>query len=185
MIGGMISGSRRTPRRNSEVLEDRRHSPRAHRVPRLFADFQWIGDVLAHRHVGKQGVALKHHPELPLLGDQGTNRSAVQPEIARGRLHETGEHQQQRRLARSRRSEQGQELPAPDVQIDIRDRDEVSETLAQPFDPQAGGIRRLVSGCRAHAGRFRQSACAGVSAAAGPASRGPPRGRPPWLPSAR
>jgi hypothetical protein len=57
------------------------------------------GDVLLDRHVREERVGLEHHVDRPLVGRGSGQIGAVQNDLARGRLLETGQHAQQRGLA--------------------------------------------------------------------------------------
>ena len=60
----------------------------------------------------------------------------------RARIFEAGHHAQQRRLAAARAAEQAEDLALEDLQRNIVDRDEVTETLGDVFDAHVGlGVR--------------------------------------------
>ena len=77
------------------------------------------GEVLAHRHVREQGVALEHHADAALVWRDVVDVLAVQTDLAVGRGLEAGEHHQAGRLARPGRPEHRQELALADVQIEV------------------------------------------------------------------
>jgi hypothetical protein len=56
------------------VLEAHQTDCRQHAIIDLrlihFADVERIGDIFLERHVGPDGVALDHHPDVALLGGQ-------------------------------------------------------------------------------------------------------------------
>ncbi len=81
------------------------------------ADLERKGQIAAHRHVREQGVVLEHHADAPLVGRQIVNRPAADPDRARRRRLESGEHHQAGRLAGAGRPEQSQELASFDLQV--------------------------------------------------------------------
>ena len=80
---------------------------------------QRVGDVLPDGEVREQRVVLEHHAEVALVRRGSRDRLAVEHDVAGGRRLEAGEHHQRRRLARARRTEQGEELAALDVQVEL------------------------------------------------------------------
>src|SRR5262249_9654277 len=67
----------------------------------------------------EQGIVLEHHADVPLVRRNVVDRPAVQVDApVRGHL-EAGQHHQRGRLARSRRSEERQELSGPNAQIQM------------------------------------------------------------------
>ncbi len=90
----------------------------------LFRDaphFQRKCQVLFHGHVGEQGIALKHHADVAFVRWKTAHGPAVDLDIAARRRFEAGEHHQDRRLARSRWPEEGQEFALANVQIQVAD----------------------------------------------------------------
>src|SRR6185437_3727863 len=89
------------------------------------------GDVLLHRHVRPDGVALKDHRHLPPFRRHraGPRRqhAAVHFDAARGRVEKAGDHAQGRGLAAAGRAEQRDELAMLQLEIDAGDRDEIAE----------------------------------------------------------
>ncbi len=79
------------------------------------------GDVVEHREMREERVALEHHVHRPLVGRQPGEVLAVERDRSRGRRLEAGEHAQQRRLAAARRAEQGEDLALGDVDRDVVD----------------------------------------------------------------
>ena len=75
-------------------------------------------DVLRHRHVRIERVALEHHRHVALArllrGDVG----AVHRHRAGAHRLQAGEDAQRRRLARARGAEQDEELARPDLEVD-------------------------------------------------------------------
>ncbi len=79
------------------------------------------GDVVEHREVRKERVALEHHVHRPLVGRQLGQVAAVERDRSGGRRLEAGEHAQQRRLAAAGGAEQGEHLALGDVDRDVVD----------------------------------------------------------------
>ncbi|MCY1545954.1 hypothetical protein D9M68_819250 [compost metagenome] len=92
------------------------------------------GDVLRHAHVREQRVGLEHHVDRPLVRGQVGDVLAVEEDAPLGRPLEAGEHAQQGRLARSRTTEQGEDLALVDGQRHVVDRQGLVELLADPVD---------------------------------------------------
>jgi hypothetical protein len=94
------------------------------------------GDVLPHREVREQRVALEHHVDRPLVGRQVRPGPAVQHDAARGRRLEARQHAQQRALAAARRAQQREDLALGDVQADVVDGLVAVEVLDDVLDLQ-------------------------------------------------
>ena len=79
-------------------------------------DLEAVGDVLADRHVGKEGVVLKHRVDVALVGRNAFGRFAENLDMTLVGLLEAGDQPQARGLARARRAEHGEELALCDVE---------------------------------------------------------------------
>ncbi len=79
-------------------------------VSRFAEHFQTKGNVLPHRHVRKQGVALEHGVHRSAERRQACNILTIEFNRARRRLLETSQQPQQSRLSATGRPEQGEEL---------------------------------------------------------------------------
>ena len=115
-----------------------------------FAQFEAVGDVLRHRHVRPQRVALEDHRHVAPLGRHGAGRRgddlAADADFARGRLDETGDQPQRGGLAAARRAQQAHQATVLDGQryvVDDRERAVVLRQTPQ-FDR-----RHAVPPCRA------------------------------------
>ena len=75
-------------------------------------------DVVPHGQMRIQGVELEHHPDIASRRAQHRHVGVVQADRARGRQLEPGDHAQRGGLAAARRSEQYDQLPLFDRQID-------------------------------------------------------------------
>ena len=103
-----------------------------------FVLFQAEGDVLLHRHVREEGVALEHHIDGAVVGGEGGDVLAVEDDAAlRGRFH-AGQHPQQGGFARAGAAEQGEDFVLFDVEADVVDGEVFTEFFHQPSDLQIG-----------------------------------------------
>ena len=116
--------------------------------------------VLLDVHVREERVGLEHHVHRALVGRNGAHVRAIDVQGARGGCLETGQHAQQRRLARTGASQQAEDLPAPDVQRDVVDGHKVAEFLGDVEDANVG--RRIGSGGCRRGGRFGDAVRFGV-----------------------
>ena len=92
-------------------------------------DHQAVGDVLADRHMRKEGVVLEHRVDVALVGRNAFGGLAENLDMPFVGLLEAGNEAQARRLARAGRPEHGEELAFRDVEghvIDGADRAEVA-----------------------------------------------------------
>ena len=70
-----------------------------------------VADVGGDIHVRKQGVLLKDRVHVPPVGGYVRDHLTGDPDVARCRPLETGDHPQKRRLAAPGRTEQREERP--------------------------------------------------------------------------
>ena len=75
--------------------------------------------------MGKEGVILEHHVDVPFVRRQFGNVFAIQDDLARRRCFQTGDHAQQGCLAAARRTEQRHEFPVFYGEVQFRDDDMV------------------------------------------------------------
>jgi hypothetical protein len=103
------------------------------------ADGEAKGDVLEHRHVPEQRVVLKHETHLALAGGHVRDVFPVEmnPAAARLGILQPGHDAQERGLARTRGTEQGDELAARHMQIDAVERGEGAKVFADVVDLNA------------------------------------------------
>ena len=99
------------------------------------AHLQAEADVLAHVEMGKERVVLEHHAEPALLRAQGVDPALVEPDRSAGDGKKTRDAVQRRRLSAARRSEQGDELAAPDGQGNVAQGVERPEIAAHTIEP--------------------------------------------------
>src|SRR5262249_19026280 len=74
-------------------------------------------DVLRHILVRKKSVALEHHAEAAVARLEIVDHAPVDADFARGRVLETGNHAQRRRLAAAGGTDEGDELAVVDVEV--------------------------------------------------------------------
>ena len=96
------------------------------------------GHVLFHRQPGKEAVLLKDHPPIePRTGDA----AATQPHLSAVAVLQAGDDAQQGALAAAAGADDGDELPCPDLQVDLLQGGHLAgldlEFLVEPGDDQA------------------------------------------------
>jgi hypothetical protein len=97
----------------------------------MLAHLQPEGDVLHHRHVRKQRVALEHHAGVAVPGRQKGHILAADARRAAARLDEAGDHAQGGGLAAAGRPEQHDELAVGDVERHPRDDGVIAVALGE------------------------------------------------------
>ena len=103
-----------------------------------------VGDVLFHRHVGEQRIALEHHVNRTFIGRNPGHVLPVDEDAPLGRGLEACEHPQERGLAAAGAAKKGEDLALPDIKRDGRNRRECSEALRYTLDPDE---RARLPGC--------------------------------------
>jgi hypothetical protein len=91
------------------------------RPPRRAADaalLQGEADILGHRQMREQRVALEHHADVAAIGWQGGDRLRVDEDLAGARPLEPGDQHQRGRLAGAGGAEEGDELACGDVEVE-------------------------------------------------------------------
>jgi len=123
-------GQRLQPRRRQDTGE-----PAVDRRLVEPADLQAVGDVLRHRHMWPQGIALEDHRHVAALrrhrAGRGGQHLAANHDFACRRLDEAGDQPQGRRLAAARGAEQADQLAVLDVQRHAIDGDGLAVALAE------------------------------------------------------
>src|SRR5262249_55638535 len=80
----------------TELAETHHLEELIHRLPDLralnAASFQPVRDVVGHRHVGKERVALEDDPDVAEIGRQVIDGLAVDPDRPRALPYEPGDH---------------------------------------------------------------------------------------------
>src|SRR5713101_398496 len=99
--------------------------------------------VLPHVGVRKQCVVLEDHPEATAGSSNVGHIFARDGDPSAVRRFESGEQPQHRRLAAARRTEEGKDFAAGDVERDRADRDAVSPSLFDRLDFEKAAQRRL------------------------------------------
>ena len=93
-------------------------------------DLQPVLDVLCDRHVREQGVLLEDGVDVAAARGQRGDVDAAEFDHAGRRLLEPRDHPQHRRLARTRRPEDREQLAVADGQVGALDGHHVTENLA-------------------------------------------------------
>jgi hypothetical protein len=102
--------------------------------PRHALRAQRVGHVAPHVQVRVEREQLEDEGDVALGRAQRRDVRAVEPDRARGRQFQPGDHPQRRGLAAAGRPEQDEELAVLDRQVDPLDRDEVGERLVQALE---------------------------------------------------
>src|SRR5712664_1965877 len=117
----------------AQCLGDRRRHLRLRHLAHLEAE----SDVLGHRHVWKQRIALEHQAGVALPWWQRGNVAFAQAHAAGRRLDEAGNDAQGRRLAAAGGAEQDQELAIGNVERNVIGGLEVAIALGDAGQLQA------------------------------------------------
>ncbi len=83
------------------------------------AQLQAEREVVAHRHVGVERVALEDHRDVAILGRDVVDDAIPDAERAAGDLLEPGDHAQAGGLPTARWSDQDHELAVPDLEVQV------------------------------------------------------------------
>ena len=103
--------------------------PRGDRFRAPPGHLQAEGDVLAHGHVGEQGVVLEHHAHAPLVGGHPGDLGAADADAAGGGGFEAGDHAQGGGLAAAGTAQEGHELAFLHRQVEAVDHGGPAEPL--------------------------------------------------------
>ena len=105
-------------------------------------DAQAVADVLGDGHVREERVVLEDGVDVALVGRAVRDVGAAELDSSFVGALEAGDQPQRRRLARSGRAEQREELAGGDLEIDPVDRDDVAVRLADALEPDIDLGRR-------------------------------------------
>ena len=120
------------------------------------------GEVVAHRHVRVERVALEDHRDVAILGRHVVDDAIADAEGAAGDLLEAGDHPQAGRLAAARRPDEDHELAVTDLEIKVLDGVKIAVHLVDVFERHGRhgetstpgrSSRALASGRRSGRGR--------------------------------
>ena len=115
-----------------------------HRLPDLralnAARLQAIRDVVGHRHVREERVALEDDPDVAEVGRQVIDGLAVDPNRPRALPHEPGHHAQQRRLAAAGRAEQRDDLAGSHGQRHLGDGGDRAVAVGHQIDVEGVAV---------------------------------------------
>src|SRR3954452_12848680 len=113
------------------------------------ADIKAVGDVLGGRHVREERVRLEDDPHAAPIGWLRGDVAALEQNPTTIRLLKTGHHPERRRLAAAARADEGDELPAIDLEVEAVHGDHMTERLAQLLELELGhGGSPLIDGGR-------------------------------------
>ena len=104
----------------------------------LLLHAQAEGDVVEHRHVREHGVALEDHRDPAPARRQVGGVPPADPHTAAVDLLQPREPAQQRRLPAARGPEQDDELAVRHVEVDVVDRGDLPEGLADVLEADVG-----------------------------------------------
>ena len=96
------------------------------------------GDVLEHRQMREQRIALEREAERPRLRRPLGHALVAEVDLAGRRRLEPGDDAEQRGLAAAGRAEEGHELPLLDLEHDIAKRNDAAELLADAIESDGG-----------------------------------------------
>ena len=115
-----------------DLLSDRTHLLLHFHLGQLF-HLQAKGDVVPHRHRGKQRIALKHDADVPLLYRYTGDVGVAYVDASRNGFHKPGDRAEGCRLATAGGTEKSKEFPFPNIHADIVQRDDFPEANRNPL----------------------------------------------------
>ncbi len=107
--------------------------------PRHALDAQAVADVLGHSHVREERVVLEHGVGLARVWRDVGDVAAAELDLAGVGALEACDQAQERGLARTRRSEQREELALLDHEVDTRHGRDRAVVLADAVELEGGG----------------------------------------------
>ena len=114
--------------------------------------YEGHGDVLLNAHGSEERPALEEHPDhlpglLQLFFVQAGQVAAIEEDAAAGGLVEPDEISQQGRFAAAAGAKNGQNLPAPDLEVDVSQLGPVLAPVTEGEVPDRDGrVRQGMSG---------------------------------------
>ena len=102
---------------------------------------QGEGHVLIDGHVGVEGVVLEDHGDVPVLGGHVVHHLAVDGQLAAADLLQARDHPQGGGLAAAGGTDQNDELPVRDLQVEVVHR---QDALLRDLQPPRGGFLALL-----------------------------------------
>src|SRR5262249_33669479 len=109
-------------------------------------DTQAEGDVLGHRHRGKQRVRLEDDAEASLARRYAVDHPTIEEDVAAVRRLEAGDQPKRRRLAAARSTDEGDELAGADIERQPVHRRGAGKPLADvPEDDVHPGLSARIS----------------------------------------
>ena len=108
-------------------------------VPGDLAELQAERHVVVDGHMRVEGVVLEHHGDVPVLGAEPVHQGAVDVELPLADVLEPGDHPQGGALSAAGGSDQHDELPVVDGQVEVLDGDDAPGIdLLEPLQFQTG-----------------------------------------------
>ena len=101
---------------------------------RRLAELESVLDILAHRHVREDRIALEDHADIALVRRDIVDDLVIEADLAAFNGVEARDHAQKRRLSASRRAEQGKEFSILDVLRQSRDDGQLAVALDDLVD---------------------------------------------------
>ena len=95
--------------------------------------FEAKGHVVVDRHVGIQRVGLEDHGDVPILRRHIVDQPVADVDIALVDLLQASQETQGCGLAAARRTDEDQELLVGDLNVEVVDRDDITESLIHVF----------------------------------------------------
>ena len=90
------------------------------------------GDVVEYGHVGKERVALEHGIHVALVRGGAAQRGAVHDDFTLVERLETGDQAENSGLSAAGRTQESEELPLEDIQVQRIDGDDIVKPLRHP-----------------------------------------------------
>jgi hypothetical protein len=104
------------------------------------------GDVLRHRHVREEGIALEDHVRVPLVGRHVRRIPSVDQDLSLRQPLEAGQHAERRRLAAPAGAEQREELAPAHIERHVVHGQNLAEPLDDAAEAQRRGLELLPTG---------------------------------------
>src|SRR5579883_43074 len=93
-----------------------------------------VREVVVNVHMRIERVALKHHRDVAIFGRQVVDHPIADVDLAGRRLLESRDHAQRGGFSRSGWADHDEKLAVVDFQIDLAQREDVAECLADPTE---------------------------------------------------
>ena len=94
------------------------------------ADLQGIGEIVAYGEMGIEGIALEHHPDMPLAGREPRDFLAADPDLAVIESLQSGDDAHQGRFAAAGRAQEAKQLAVGDFEVEFAEELGAAKALA-------------------------------------------------------